>query len=215
MATVQYIELMRRLAVKAKLNPVSAAGTEDWAEPDKFEFVTLLNEALEWCWRPENPRMAWPDSISTGTVTVTAGVISWASLGAGDWFNLWTENPRPEDGSPNRARAVQALWDKDGVYPRGLENGATSVFAFFRTAIPVATYVASPGEGSSYATPTVPARLARMIVQYANAQRLLNGDQLERGYKAEREAFKLYEDELSTLLDTDIKMPWMTNAMAI
>jgi hypothetical protein len=213
MATVTFMNLMERLAVASGINPSGTAGTADWSETNKYAFVSHLNAALEWCWRPENPRLAWPETIGTGTVAVTSGVIAWNTLGAGDWFNLWTEDPRPQldgNGQRNPARAVQALWDAAGVYPRALEPGTATVFAFYRTAIPQGTWSA----GSSYATPTVPSRFARMVVQYANAKRLLAGDKIERSYAAEREALKLYEDELSAFLDTDVRMPWMTNAMA-
>lgn len=205
MATT-FMTLMKRLAVKAGMNPESTAGAVDWTELDKFALVQFLNEAIDWAWTPGNPRLAWAETVDTDeAIEVVDGVIDWDDLGDGDWFSLWDADPRP---SGSRACQYQVRWDVDGVYPLGLASGVSTVFAFFRTVVPAGVYVASPGAGSDYATPVIPDRLVKMVIEHANGLRLLGKDQVERGYAAMRAADGLWELEVLKLMSGEAKMPW-------
>lgn len=125
-----------------------------WSEDEKMVRVSHVNAALRWAWRTEDPLFAFPFTVDSGTVAVTSGLIAPTLLGDGSWCSLWEADPRP---AGTALQPVAAHVSHEGVHP---VKSLSSVFAFYRAAVPQGTYVAA-GE---YATPTgIPAELLDMV----------------------------------------------------
>lgn len=120
---------------------------------DRERWVSYANTAMDWVWRPPNRLFAWKWSVATKTITITDGKFALSEIDYADWWNLWSEDPRPylqNGGSWPSCDAfrVRAVDDGDGVWPQ-TERG--TVFAFYRIARPrfTATVVAV---ATAYAT---------------------------------------------------------------
>lgn len=157
---IAFVTLLKRL---------SELENQDWEDVSlpaakRKQYVSALNQALRWVWRDDNPRFAFPFSVSSDTVTVTDGAIALSDLGDGTWCSLWSTDPRPANSG---ARPIHATVGLDAVHPVTAE---TSVFAFFRTAVPQATYATD----ATYDTPEVPDILQDILPLKAMHMRLLS-----------------------------------------
>lgn len=157
-----FLELLTRLA--ARENQAWA----DVPEAKKRQYVTEVNAALRWIWRDDDPHFAWPWTVDDKTTTPSSGLITAATLsdtGDGSWCSLWTVDPRTYE---SLAVPVIANSDHDGVH---VLDGTTSVFAFYRKAVPQGTYAS----GGSYSTPaSIPSLLLDVVTLKALANRLAN-----------------------------------------
>ncbi len=163
MSLITFADLMNQYAVASGFNPSSAAGTSDWDELKKYSAVQILNAAIRWVWKERFPRFAFPETVSSATVTVTSGLIAAADLGEFSGCSIWTADPRPvgSTGVPVTDVNVSAA----GVYPQ-IQLG--DLFAFYRSTCPQGTWVAS----DSYATPAnIPAALREPIMLKAASMR--------------------------------------------
>lgn len=137
-----------------RLAEMESTSFANWTEAKKAVRVAQLNAAIDWAWRSDVPGVAFPFTVTSGTVAVTSGKIALSLLGEGTGCSLWDADPRP---AGNTAVKVDAVVSYDGVYPVTEE---TSVFAFYRSAAPQGTYA----EGGTYATPsTIPDLLKEMV----------------------------------------------------
>lgn len=158
MANITYADLMNQFAVASGFNPSASAGTADWAanEPKKYAAVEILNAALRWVWKERFPRFAFPETVSSATVTVTSGLIAAADLGEFSGCSIWTADPRPVPCAGVAVTGVNV--SASGVYP---QIQLSSLFAFYRTACPQGTWAAA----DSYATPAnIPASLREPVM---------------------------------------------------
>lgn len=207
MSLVAYSTLLDAYAVAAGFNPSATAGTTDWDELKKYAAVVHINQAIKWAWRTPNARIAWPWTITTATVTVTSGAIAWSALGGSPsdaFFALFSADPRPYlSGASTSPYPLRARADADGVYPQ--TDSLTSVFAFYRTAAPQATYA----NGGTYTTPTYPDDLTDVIIHRANALRL----KASGNYKDAAMEQQLADEEIDRLmvplLQKDGGVPWL------
>jgi hypothetical protein len=149
-------QLVTSMAFRAGLNPFdSSLGPVNLNSEDLAQWAELLSEAANDIWKPdkERPDQAWPYTVLTGTLTITAGVISFDLIGRGDFWRFWTGDPRT---SPRGTVApVESTFDSSGIYP---STSAGTVFTFWRplrpkfsstvwvaaTTYPDATYVYDP-----------------------------------------------------------------------
>jgi hypothetical protein len=105
---------------------------------DKERWTSYANTAMDWIWRPPNRLFAWKWSVATKTITITDGKFALSEIDYSDWWNLWTEDPRPflqsNSSWPSlNGYRVRAVDDGDGVWP---QTDRATVFAFYRTARP-------------------------------------------------------------------------------
>lgn len=142
-----------------------------WSEAQKSQRVVKLNEAFRWVCRTAYPRFAFPFNVGAGTVVPVDGLISPSSLGDGSWCSLWEADPRPLE--PCARVAVDAFVSQEGVHVVG---SYTSVFAFFREAVPSIAYA----DGGDYATPTtLPPELLDVVTLRALGMHLVSTKQWE------------------------------------
>jgi hypothetical protein len=83
---------------------------------DSERWTSFANTAMDWIWRPPNRLFAWKWSVTTDTITITDGKFALSEIDYSDWWNLWSEDPRPF-----------------------LQTTQATVFAFYRIARPVFT----------------------------------------------------------------------------
>jgi hypothetical protein len=109
---------------------ISAGNLSAWAH--------FLNDAVRWCWHPdpELPETPWPYTVASGSITPSAGVISYDQVSGADWWRVWSADPRPY-ASPPTAFPIASTADNAGIYPR---TAASSVFVFWRPYRPVFSY---------------------------------------------------------------------------
>lgn len=126
---------------KDTLNSVALSAGVTYATmlpADKERWSEYANTAMDWVWRPPNRLFAWKWSVTTKTITITDGKFALSEIDYSDWWNLWSEDPRPyvqTGGSwPSfDAYRVRAVDDGDGVWPQTTQ---ATVFAFYRIARP-------------------------------------------------------------------------------
>jgi hypothetical protein len=66
----------------------------------------------------------WPEASKSGNVTVTAGLVTWATLLGADYYNFWTANPNLSNSGAVKLTPVSQ--DDEGVR---LDTTATTVWA--------------------------------------------------------------------------------------
>lgn len=202
--------LTEAAAAEAKTWDATIADNDDDAsdlsEREKFQLVTKVNEALEWWWKRQFPKFAWPETVdSDSSVSVTSGLISLSDLGEGSGCALFTSDPRP---ATSTAQPLQFVISEDGVHPLCTE--LTTVFAFYRTACPQITYAAA----SLYATPAnIPNVCLRPVVLYANGRRLRSQGQFREGDSQIAAAIDLIDQRRVGLANSGLV--WQRNFFAI
>lgn len=185
----------------------AAGGTSEIPnETERFQMVTKANEALRWWWREYRPKFAWRETVdSSASVTVTDGVIPFASLGEGSGCSLWTGDPRP---FPRTVQPIDCVMSEDGVHPL---TTLTTVFAFYRTACPVITWAA----GSSYATPAnIPEACLQPVALYAAGLDLVSAGQFDQGERRMARAESWFDERRVALVNSgkeDQGMVWLQN----
>jgi hypothetical protein len=127
-----------------------------------------LNPSMRWFWLEHDFRWMWPETVLVDeAVPVVDGVIDPDDLvdsGTPTACSLWSSDPRVENST---ACKVYAVVDADGVHLTSHPN-LTTVFAFYRKAVPQATWAAA----SLYATPVYPAVFREAVVARAHSKRL-------------------------------------------
>jgi len=118
-------------------NTVAAANCASW-----------LGNAYKSCWELcKGKDWIWPWAMSSGTLTMTNGVIPLSAINYGRWYSLWSADPRVPGA--NSAYPVPAIDDGSGIYPQTL--GLTTVFGiwlpataeFSSTAVAISTAYAT------------------------------------------------------------------------
>ncbi len=103
-------------------NTVSATNSANW-----------LGNAYKTCWELcKGKDWIWTWAMSSGTLTITNGVIPLSAISYGRWYSLWSADPRVPGA--NSAYPVPALDDASGIYPQTL--GLTTVFGIWLPATP-------------------------------------------------------------------------------
>lgn len=185
----------------------AAGGTSDTAEEFlRYQYVQQVNAALRWVWAEHDPDFAWPWTVDDKTATPSSGLITAATLsdsGDGSWCSLWTSDPRTESST---GVPVPATADHDGVH---VMDGTTSVFAFYRKAVPQGTWSA----GASYSTPsTIPDALRQPIVLKAVALRLAAAGHFKEAALREEEALRWMDSRKASLRNSG--MIWDGHTLA-
>ncbi len=127
--------------LKDILNDVALSAGLTYAtlvDADKERWTSFANMAMDWIWRPPNRMFAWKWSVATKTITITDGKFALSEIDYSDWWNLWSQDPRPFLQTITSWPAfggyrVHAVDDGDGVWPQTTQ---ATVFAFYRTARP-------------------------------------------------------------------------------
>lgn len=180
-----------------------------WTEAKIAQRVAMINSALRWAWKTEQPKFAWPFTVSSGTVTVTDGLIDPTDLGDGSWCSLWSADPR-SSSAYNVARPIEARVSEDGVHPN---EDIGSVFAFYRNAVPQLTYV----NGDSYANPSnIPDALGDIVPLRALSSLLVALKQWE-SVNALKATYGEPNDERDTLRSgiSNSSLAWGTHALVL
>lgn len=86
----------------------------------------------------------WPESQQGKTVNLTNGRFSVTDIDRGDWWQVWTADPRPVG---SRAVFIASSLDSDGIWAK---TTAASVFVQYRPAAPRLIY--RPVQNANYAT---------------------------------------------------------------
>lgn len=169
--------------------------------------VAHLNAALRWAWKTDQPKFAFPFTVTSATVTVTSGKIDPDDLGEGTWGSFFTADPRPAGAT---ACQVNVQVADDGVYPI---DATTTVFAFYRFATPQGTYA----EGGEYATPSnIPAQVLDMVAVKALSTLFVSMQQWDavNALKASYEDPKEQKEALMAAL-LNSGMSWQRNGVAM
>lgn len=151
MRTVTFLSILDRVALAVGLTygTAQAADLERWA--------SYANTFMNWVWRCPNRMFAFDFSVEVAEeIAVTDGSFAASEIDDSDWWNLWTQDPRPYQVSggtwpniwPLRVRAFQ---DADGIWPQTTQ---ATVFAFYRKAQPKFTSTAVVG-ATTYAAGSV------------------------------------------------------------
>lgn len=180
--------------------------------------VYFVNLALRWAWGMDDSTFAWPQTLtSSSTVPVTSGVIAWTDVGSSDWVSFWRTDPRLPAGNIfpgipylnwgyNRTvPPVPVTWDG---YQFNVQDSSisTPVFAFYRTAVPQATY------GGSY-TATVPTFFRDPVVRYAVAEYFASIASLDREATFRAKALDWFDSNKASILNSDAGCPWTGNVI--
>lgn len=177
--------------------------------------VYFVNTALRWAWQ-DNESFAWPQTLwHNDAVVVTNGVIGWTEVNSSDWVSFWRTDPRLPAGNIfpgipylnwgyNRTvPPVPVTWDG---YQFNVQDSSisTPVFAFYRTAVPQATY------GGSY-TATVPTFFRDPVVRYAVAEYFASIASLDREATFRTKALDWFDSNKASMLNSDAGIPWAGN----
>lgn len=178
--------------------------------------VYFVNLALRWAWGMDDSTFAWPQTLThNDNVTVTNGVIAWSSVGSSDWVSFWRSDPRVPISttipgipfyywgwSPS-ALPVPVCWDGAQFNVQDPSVG-TPVFAFYRDAVPQATY------GGGYTTPILPF-MRDPVVRYAVAEYFASIASLDREGSFRAKAIDWYDSNKASILNSDASYPWKGN----
>lgn len=191
-----------------RLAQMEGSAFSSWTEAQKAIRVAHINGGLRWAWKDDDPKFAFPFTVGSGTVAVTSGAIAASLLGDGTWCSLFSVDPRPAGTSYYR---VYASVSQSGVHPTTEE---TSVFAFYRNAVPQLTYA----EGDTYSTPnTIPSALLDIVAlralstMFASKQEWDNLRGLKSVYGEPQDA----RDALKCGLLNGSGMPWAQHAIVL
>lgn len=166
---------------------------------------TLLNRALRWVWRTDDPLFAWPETVtSSASITITSGVIAWTAVSSSDWCSFWESDPSVYTPDTNfLVNAVPVTWD--GVQFRTQSATVTSpCFAYWRTAVP-------QGSSATDASTTVPLELKDITLEYAIYLYFRSNGSMERAKDARELAQELMEGRKAGFLNANIRFPWDQN----
>lgn len=192
-----------------RLCEMEGSDFDNMSEAQKKLRVGHVNAALRWAWRTDDPLFAFPFTVTTATVNVTAGLVALASLGEGTWCSLWTADPRPASSS-STARPVQARVSQTGAHPLTEE---TSVFAFYRSAVPQGTYAPA----GAYATPaSLSENLLEIVALKALHALFVSLKQWEAlaGLRASYDDPRTMKDSLAAALQNS-GLVWQQHALAL
>lgn len=142
MANVTFRDMLWEMAWNCDRNPDASAGVVNMTPLDKARFTQHLKQALREVWYPNDKGFVWPETVGSGTFTITSGKISRALLGDGNYWSVWKEDPRdtfdPRLLTETDRKSVKVAYDKDYIYPDQAQTG--TVYIFYRQEVPQWTY---------------------------------------------------------------------------
>ena len=179
--------------------------------------VYFVNLALRWAWGMDDSTFAWPQTLqSAATIPVTNGVIAWSDVGRSDWVSFWRSDPRVPAGNiiPGipflswgwkypPVPPVPVTWDGTQFNVQDPSVG-TPVFAFWRSAVPQATF------GGGYTAAILPF-LRDPVVRYAVAEYFASIASLDRENSFRQKALDWYDSNKASILNSDAGYPWNGN----
>jgi hypothetical protein len=191
-----------------RLAEMEGTAFASWSEAQIAIRVAHTNGALRWAWKDDDPLFAYPFSVASGTVAVTSGAIAANLLGEGTWCSLFSADPRPANAE---YRKIYATVSQSGVHPVTSE---TSVYAFYRAAVPQLTYAAA----STYATPNdIPSILLDIVALRALSGLYVGMQQWDalRALKSVYGEPQDARDSLKNSLLNTAALPWAQHGLAI
>lgn len=132
-------QLARNAGFQPDASIISAQGVAGGiSQQNLSDWMHFLTDAIRSVWLPdkENPNIPWPDTVSSGSLTPSTGVISNAQIGMGDWARFWSANPGPYN-NPQTAYPISYRQGPGEFYP---QTALSTVFAFWRPLRPQFTY---------------------------------------------------------------------------
>jgi hypothetical protein len=199
-----FAQLMTELAaLEGKTFDATAAGgtSEVSDESMRFQYVQQLNAGLRWVLSEYDQEWCWPEWVAdSGSVAVDASnIVALTALvdsGTASWCSLWTSDPRVKDST---AEPVEAYVSNDGVHLVSHDLSSSTLFAFYRKAVPQGTWSA----GGTYASPsTIPDQLRMPVVMKAHALRLRAAAQWAEAGAREKEGREWMDARKASLLSS-------------
>lgn len=166
---------------------------------------TLLNRALRWIWRTDDPMFAWPETVSSSTsITITNGVIAWSAVSNSDWCSFWESDPSVyTPGFALVVNDVPVTWD--GVQFRTQSATATSpCFAYYRATVP-------QGTSATDVSTTIPLEMKDILIEYAFYLYSRSIRSMDVATSARNLAQELLEGRKAGLLNANSRFPWVQN----
>jgi len=180
--------------------------------------VYFLNLGLRWAWGMDDSTFAWPQTLqSSAAVPVANDIIAWTDVGSSDWVSFWRTDPRLPAGNIfpgvaflswgwNRTvPPVPVTWDGTQFNVQDPDVG-TPVFAFWRSAVPQATF------GGSY-TATILPFMRDPVVRYAVAEYFASIASLDREQTFRQKATDWYDSNKASIVNSDAGTPWLGNVI--
>lgn len=126
--TISFRDLLGQFAAASGRAYDPLQNVDDLSISAKIQFASWLNTAMDRVWRAPNSAFAWKWTTTSGPLTVGAdGSIAWSAIqNSDDWFNLWSQDPRPAQNPPsnmgwfigNPAYAIPCSEDTQAFWPR-------------------------------------------------------------------------------------------------
>ena len=123
--------------------PVDSPPLDQLNQAIKSKIAGFVNTAMDRLWRNPNPAFAWKWTTTSGLLTVQpGGFINWSDINySDDWFNLFSQDPRPPSSPPNNsgwyagnpAYPITCIEDAEAIWPR---TSLLQVYAFWRLPVP-------------------------------------------------------------------------------